>query len=186
MGSYSKEWLSREESDKLFSHPNISSRNLLLMRVCYYGLLRISEALVSKNEDYKLEDGYTFLILRTQKTDKKNWEKQPIPLHIYSEITRFCDDNKIKSQDYVFQSRQSEDLTYSRAYQIIKECASKVGIKKPITTHTFRRSRIQHMLDNGEDPFYVKELARHKSIDTTRKYMKISKKKLYNIMSKHD
>ena len=89
-------------------------------------------------------------------------------------------------QDRVFQSRENEKLTYSRAYQIVKECAKKSGIVKPITTHTFRRSRVQHLLDEGGDPFFVKEIARHKSIDTTRKYMKISKKKLADIMDNID
>lgn len=183
---YSKEWLSEEEYKKIISNPEIKSRDLLLIKVCYSGALRISEALNSKFEDYKYEDGYTSLVLRDQKTDKKNWEKQPIPIEIYSEVKRYCEDNKIRTQDYVFQSRQNNYLTYPRAYQIIKESSKKAGINKKITTHTLRRSRLQHQLDKGEDPFFVKEFARHKSIDTTRKYMKISKKKLFLQMNEID
>lgn len=183
---YSKEWLSKEEIEKIFSYPKIKSRDLLLIKVCYYGALRISEALISKLEDFKFQDDYSFLVLRTQKTDKKNWENQPIPLKIYSEVKRFCEDNKIMTQNNVFQSRQNNFLSYPRAYQIIKECARKAGINRKITTHTLRRSRLQHQLNAGDDPFFVKEFARHKSIDTTRKYMKISKKKLFGKMNEID
>jgi len=186
MSKYSKEWLSEKEIDKLFSHPEIKSRDLLLMKLCYYGALRISEALNAKCEDLKYEDEYSFLVLRSQKTDKKNWEKQPIPLKIYSEIKRYCDDKKIRTQDNVFQSRQGASISYNRAYQIIKECAKKASIEKQITTHTFRRSRLQHLLDNGQDPFFAQEFARHRSIDTTRKYMKISKKRIYSQMDQID
>ena len=183
---YSKEWLSEDEINKLFSAPNISSRDLLLIKLCYLGALRISEALSAHYEDFRYEDDYTFLILRTQKTDKKNWEKQPIPLFIYSDICRYCDEKKIKTQDRVFQSRQSNSLGYDRTYQIVKECAKKADIDKEISTHTFRRSRATHMLDKGDDIFFVKEFLRHKSIDTTRRYLKISKKKIFKQMEQID
>jgi len=186
MASYTKEWLSEEEINKLFHSPDISSRDLLLIRLCYYGALRVDEALKSDRGDFKYEDHYSFLVLRQQKTDKVNWEKQPIPLFIYSEVKRFSEDNKIKTQDRLFQSRQSKRLSYNRAYQIVKECAEKAGIGKEISTHTFRRSRATHLLDADNDIFFVKEFLRHKSIDTTRKYLKLSKKKLFEQMKNID
>ena len=182
---YSKEWLSQDEIEILFSNPDIKYRDLILMKLCYYGALRISEALNSKSEDFRLEE-YPFLLLRTQKTDKKNWEVQPIPLHMYSEIKRYCESNDIKTQDNVFQSRQSSYLSYERALQIVKECAKKVKIDKNITTHTFRRSRLQHLLNLGTDPYFCQDFARHKSIDTTRKYLKIEKSKIFNQMETID
>lgn len=183
---YSKEWVTPQERDKLFASPDISTRDLLLMKSCYYGALRIHEALVAKQEDFVREGDYSFLILRSQKTDKKNWEKQPIPMHLYSDIKRYCESQKIKTQDNVFQSRQSNSLSYQRAIQIVKACAKKVDIKKDITTHTFRRSRLQHMLDIGEDPYFAQDFARHKSIDTTRKYLKISKQQIADRMNQID
>lgn len=184
---YSKDWLTESEIEKLFETPEISSRDLLLMKLCYAGALRINESLNAKYEDLILEDNNkTFLILREQKTDKRNWEKQPIPRSIFSEITRFCKNNKIKLQDNIFQTRQSDKMSYSRAYQIIKECVKKANIQKGITTHTFRRSRATHLLDNGEDPYYVQDFLRHKSFETTRKYLKISKKKMFERMEKID
>lgn len=184
--SYSKEWVSKEELNRLFNDPNINSRDLLLLKVCYYGTLRIGEALNSKVEDFRNEDDYTFLVLYKQKTDKKNWEKQPIPKQLYADIKRYCNDNNILSQHYLFSSRLSERLSYARAYSIIKECAIKAGIDKEITTHTFRRSRIQHLIDDNVDILSVKEIARHKKIDTTRLYLKISKKKLFKKLEEID
>lgn len=183
---YSKNWLTKSEIKKLFESPGISSRDLLLMKLCYLGALRISESLNAKYEDFRYEDNYSFLVLKEQKTDKRNWEKQPIPKILYSEIVRFCEDNKIRSQDFIFQTRQSNKMSYPRAYQIVKEIAEKVGIQKEITTHTFRRSRATHLLDEGANIFYVKEFLRHKSIETTRKYLKISKKKMFEQMELFD
>lgn len=182
---YSKEWLSQDEIETLFSNPEINYRDLTLMRLCYYGALRISEALNAISEDFRNEE-YPFLLLRTQKTDKKSWEVQPIPLHTYSEIKRYCKNNNIKTQNRVFQSRQNDWLGYDRALQIVKECAKKVGIVKKITTHTFRRSRLQHFFQKGKDPYFCQDFARHKSIDTTRKYMKIEKSNIFKQMEEID
>jgi len=182
---YSKEWLSKAEINKLFHSPEVSSRDLLLMKVCYYGALRVSEALNSKREDYRNED-YTYLLLRDQKTDKMNWEAQPITPRLYGDINRYCNDNKIKTQDYVFQSNRSPRLSYPMAYKIIKNAVKVAGIDKMITTHSFRRSRATHLLDDGLPLNKVSGFLRHKSIETTLKYLKLSKKKLFNDVEKID
>ena len=93
---YSKEWFNEKEIKKLFSSPEITTRNLLLMKVLYYGAFRIMEVLNSKKEDYRNEE-YAYLLLRDQKTDKKNWDTQPIPEVIYGDVIRYCDDNNIKT-----------------------------------------------------------------------------------------
>lgn len=183
---YSKEWLSEQEIEILWQTPGISSRDLLLMRVCYYGALRVSEALNSKHEDYRNEDDYIYLLLRDQKTDKKNWESQPVPPHIYGEIDRFCDDKKIKSQDFVFQSNRSPKLSYSMALKIVKKSVKIAKIKKAITTHSFRRSRATHLLNNGMALEDVSGILRHKDLETTMKYLKISKKDLFDRMKQVD
>ena len=150
------------------------------------GALRISETLSSKPEDYKNEDNYYFLILRNQKTDKTNWEKQPIPSKIFGDVKRYCNDNNILSQNYIFSTQKSSKMSYNRAYNIIKEICKKTEINKSITTHSFRRSRASHWLDNNMDLYTVSKLLRHKSIITTMKYLKISKKSLFDKMKKID
>ena len=182
---YSKEWLSKKEINQLFSFHEIPSRDLLLMRTCYYGGFRISEVLKSKWEDYRDED-YTYLLLRHQKTDKRNWEKQPIPRFIFGEIKRYCDDIKIRLQDNVFSSNRSQELSYPMAYKLVKKWVKLVGINKDITTHSFRRSRATHLLDDGLELIQVSRFLRHKSLETTRKYLKLSKKDLYTKVEKID
>lgn len=183
---YSKEWLSEKEIKKILESPDISSRNILLVKITYYGALRISEALNSKLEDYKNEDNYYFLVLRNQKTDKKNWEKQPIPSKIFGDVKRYCNDNNILSQHFIFSTQKSDKMSYNRAYNVIKEMCKNVGIDKAITTHSFRRSRASHWLDNKMDLYTVSKLLRHKSIITTMKYLKISKKSLFDKMEEID
>ena len=116
---YSKEWLSQNDIKKLFHCPSIQTRDLLLLKVAYYGGFRISEVLNSKKEDYRHES-YSYLLIREQKTDKINWETQPIPDFIYADVIRFCNDKNIKTQDYVFQSNRKKKLSYNMVYKMIK------------------------------------------------------------------
>ena len=174
---YNKEWLSKKEITQLFNFSEIPSRDLLLMRVCYFGAFRVSEVLNSKREDYRKEE-YTYLLLRDQKTDKKNWEKQPIPDFVYGEINRYCTDKKIKTQEHVFNSNRSQQLSYQMAYKLVKKWVRLASIDKEITTHSFRRSRATHLLDDGLELIQVSRFLRHNSLETTRKYLKLSKKDL--------
>jgi len=183
---YSKEWLSKEEIQKIWKLPEINFRDLLLMRVCYSGAFRMNEVLDSIREDYRDEDGYYFLVLREQKTDKRNWEKQPIQPQIYGEVERYCKLKEIRTQDPVFQSNRDKQMSYNNAYKLVKKWSKKARIKKEITTHSFRRSRATHMLDDGMDLYKVSKFLRHKKIETTMNYLKLSKKSLYNDMQRID
>lgn len=182
---YSKEWFNEKEIKKLFSSPEITTRNLLLMKVVYYGAFRIMEVLNSCKEDYR-KDSYTYLLLRDQKTDKKNWDTQPIPEVIYGDVIRYCDDNNIKTQDYVFQSNRKTRLSYNMAYKMIKKYCKKIGIEKDITTHSFRRSRATHLLNRDVSIYTVSKLLRHKDISITQTYLKLSKKRLADEIAKVD
>ncbi|MFX0132050.1 MAG: tyrosine-type recombinase/integrase [Candidatus Hodarchaeota archaeon] len=183
---YSKEWLSKKEIKRIFLLPEITSRDLLIMKVAYSGAFRIGEVINSHWEDYKDEDAYYFLVLREQKTDKRNWEKQPIQSHIFGEVRRYCENKGIKLQDPVFQSNRNQKISYNTVYKLIQKWVNKAGINKKITTHSFRRSRATHMLDDGMDLYKVSQFLRHSNIDTTMKYLKISKKSLYDSMEKLD
>lgn len=174
---YSKEWFSKEEIKKLFNHVELKTRDRLLFQVAYYGGLRISEALNSRLEDYRNDD-YTYLIIRKQKTDKKNWETQPLLENIYAEVIRYCRDNNIKTQDPVFQSNRKQQLSYDTVYKLVKKISTECGIDKKVTTHSFRRSRATHLLNKGLDISKVSRFLRHVDIKTTMRYLKISKKRL--------
>ena len=182
---YSKEWFNEEEIKKLFSSPKITTRDLLLMKVLYYGAFRIMEVLNSCKEDYR-SDTYAYLLLRNQKTDKNNWETQPIPEIIYGDVIRYCQDNNIKTQDYVFQSNRKRRLSYVTVYIMVKKYCKKIGITKEITTHSFRRSRATHLLNRDVSIYTVSKLLRHKDISITQTYLKLSKKRLADEIAKVD
>ena len=71
-------------------------------------------------------------------------------------------------------------------HRIIKYAAEKAGIKKELTTHTFRRTRATHLLDAGLPLEQVSRLLRHKFISSTMVYLRISIKGLQKAINKID
>ena len=55
-------------------------------------------------------------------------------------------------------------------FLVIKECASKIGLQKNISPHTFRHSFATHLLEAGQDIRTVQELLGHNDVKTTMIY----------------
>ena len=181
---YSKEWLSQAELSKLFSCEKISFKDLMLMKTLYFGGFRISETLEFRRGDLVKEEGdlgevaNCYLIIGSQKNDKKNREKQPILCELYAQLVMFCKERKIGSHDFIFSSQMRKQMSRQRAFQIVQESAKKAGIDKKITTHTFRRTIIMHLLDQGMQQVDISKFVRHSSIYSIASYVKLSKKKI--------
>jgi integrase/recombinase XerD len=60
-------------------------------------------------------------------------------------------------------------------FTIIKDLASKTGIQKNISPHTFRHSFATHMIEAGADLRAVQEMLGHESILTTEIYTHIDR-----------
>ena len=57
---------------------------------------------------------------------------------------------------------------------LVKEYSRKSEINKDISTHTFRRTRALHLLNDGVPLEKVSKYLRHKNISTTIEYLKIT------------
>jgi integrase/recombinase XerD len=75
----------------------------------------------------------------------------------------------------MFLNRRGSGLTRAMIFTIIKELASKAGILKKISPHTFRHSFATHMVEAGADLRAVQEMLGHESIMTTEIYTHIDR-----------
>lgn len=176
---YAKEWLTKEEWKKLINQ-EMDWRNELLLKTTYKGGLRISETLkLQYPMDYQTEEDQGYVIIREQKKKDKdgNYKPETVPVgkDLIKETRRYFS-QKDKDTRYVFSTRQSDQMSRQRVNQIINKLAENAQLNKKLGTHTLRRSRAKHLIDEGMDISVVSSFLRHENIRTTMEYLRIAKK----------
>jgi integrase len=155
-------------------------RNKLLLVICYFACLRISDTLKIKVGDLKKDT----LEIKEQKTGKVK------ELKIEGNFRKFIDDllpkwqNEVKKRwkmslkddDYIFVSQLSKahHMTRQQAYRIIRQEAKKAGIHNRIGTHSMRKSAAwQAYIKDGIAG--AQKICNHSSPVETIRYLGVTK-----------
>lgn len=94
---------------------------------------------------------------------------------------------KPRPQKYLFEGNEPGEAMSSRsAQQVFIEAKRAAGLQKQLSFHSLRHSFATHLLENGVDIKYIKELLGHFSINTTNRYLHVKKDQLVNIQSPLD
>jgi len=172
------EVLSISEIDRIVNVIDLSRpeghRNKAIIETLYGAGLRVSELVGLRITDIHSRDGY---VVVTGKGSKQRLV--PIGTKALREIELYMQERKrlpvIYDQNILFLNRRGRGLTRVMIFTIIKELASKAGIKKKISPHTFRHSFATHMVEAGADLRAVQEMLGHESILTTEIYTHIDR-----------
>lgn len=168
--------LSKEEIENLIKvTTNINHR--LIIQIGYSAGLRISEIINLKWQDIDFNRNTIHLKRAKGKKDRIVMLSQKVK----EELQKLNQ----KSQ-FVFITNREGKYTQRTIQKIIENASKKAGIKKKITPHTLRHSFATHLLENGTDIRYIKDLLGHANISTTLIYTKVSNKDLSKIKSPLD
>ncbi|MBL7943015.1 MAG: site-specific tyrosine recombinase XerD [Flavobacteriales bacterium] len=80
--------------------------------------------------------------------------------------------------DHVFLSKSGRKVTRMVVFNVIKDLASRAGIHKQVSPHTFRHSFATHLVEAGADLRAVQEMLGHASITTTEIYTHMDRQRL--------
>lgn len=172
------EVLSIQEIDDMVSSIDLSKpeghRNKAIIETLYGCGLRVSELVKLRLTDIHKKEGFIIVIGKGDKQrlvpisntalkaiDQSMYQRDKLP-HIYD-------------TNIVFLNRRGRRLTRAMIFVIIKDLASKAGIKKSISPHTFRHSFATHLVEGGADLRAVQEMLGHESIRTTEIYTHIDR-----------
>ena len=175
------EILSTEEIERIFECANHNMKHRLLLMTTYAGGFRVSEVVRLKpahiDSDRMMirvengkgqKDRYTILSKRLL-TELRLYWKKCLPVSYFFHGT---DPTKPMSRD--------------AAYPICEKTKKKAGIKKGGGIHSLRHAFATHSLESGVDPRTIQVLMGHRSLSTTMRYMRVTRKKLLSIKSPLD
>jgi site-specific recombinase XerD len=169
--------LSKEEIEMLISSTkNINHR--LIMQIGYSAGLRVSEIINLKWQDIDLDRDLIHLKRAKGKKDRI--------VMLSLKVKYGLMDLTPNKEGYVFLTNRGGKYTQRTIQKIIENAATKMGIRKNVTPHTLRHSFATHLLENGTDIRYIRDLLGHSDISTTLIYTKVSNKNIRNIKSPLD
>jgi len=179
--------LSTDEIDQLIRAIDLSKpegeRNRAILETLYGCGLRVSELIGLRISDLFFEEDF---IKVTGKGDKQRFVPiAPLTkkyIDIYRNEVRVHQDIKKGSEDILFLNRRGNQLSRAMIFNIVKQLAEKIGLKKTVSPHTFRHSFASHLLEKGADLRAIQQMLGHESITTTEIYMHIERSHLQEVV----
>jgi integrase/recombinase XerD len=179
--------LDYDEIVKLFDAIDLSKpeggRNRAMLEVLYSSGLRVSELVDLKVGNVYFDVGFLRVIGKGNKERLVPVGKDALKfLKIYLEELRVHVPVQKGFESNVFLNRRGKKLTRVMIFMIIKELATKIGLHKTISPHTFRHSFATHLIEGGADLRAVQEMLGHESITTTEIYTHLDRDYLRQVI----
>jgi integrase/recombinase XerD len=182
--------LSVEEIDRIVAAIDLSKneghRNKAIIETLYGCGLRVSELVALMISDIYANEGFI-------KIKGKGSKERLVPIgqtalreiSYYIEKQRNHQSVDPKAGNILFLNRRGKSLTRVMVFTIVRDLATKAGIKKVISPHTFRHSFATHLIEGGADLRAVQEMLGHESILTTEIYTHLDRDYLRQAIIEH-
>ncbi len=179
--------LSYLEIEALFSAIDLSksdgARNRAMLETVYSSGLRVSELVDLKIDHVYFDIGFVRVIGKGNRERLVPIGRSALKfLKIYLEEVRVHSKIQQGFESFFFLSSRGKNLSRVIVFLIIKELASKIGLKKTISPHTFRHSFATHLIEGGADLRAVQEMLGHQSITTTEIYTHLDRDYLRQVI----
>ena len=158
-------------------------RNRAMLEILYSSGLRVSELVELKRANVYFDLGFLRVIGKGNKERLVPIGRDAMRyLKIYLEEIRVHVPVQKTFEGYVFLNRRGMKISRISIFLIIKALATKVGLKKSISPHTFRHSFATHLIEGGADLRAVQEMLGHESITTTEIYTHLDRDYLKQVI----
>jgi len=181
--------LSHSEIRKLMDAPNIRTnkgyRNRIVLEILYDTAIRRSELSGIKINNLDLNAGFIHV---RGKGDKD----RVVPLS--NRVCRLVENYIMMVRPELLQGKDTGHLILNRwgrkmdpnsIWAVVKRCTYLAGIRKNVSTHTFRHTCATHMLKNGAPVRHLQEMLGHESLESTQLYTRVTINDLKKIHAKY-
>ena len=170
---YSKQWLTPDEIKTILNVSDMPEKYEIWLLLLYVPALRVSEAINVRVRDLNFDDQCVD-VWGGKGRDSTHMQKAPCDIGVLNRIKRYSEHSNLRPNDYIMFSQKAPQTSRTNVYLQVQRLCRLAGIDKKIGTHTFRRSRAEHLLDNGLAITFVSRYLRHRDISTTMHYLDVS------------
>jgi integrase/recombinase XerD len=159
-----------------------AARNRLMLLMTHLAAMRIGEVVVVRVSDVITEDmkPKTEIRLSAQQTKGKRARTVFVSTRLQREITKYLRaSNTGYSERSLFSTQKSHAFTANTATQLLQRIYARAGLVGA-TSHSGRRSYLTKLADKGVSVFVLAQLAGHRHISTTQRYVSVSDTQLRN------
>ncbi len=172
--------LETNEAALLLSQPSgndyKSIRDKAMLEILYATGMKVSELIELEINDVNLQIGIARL--------KKGERERIVPLYpaAIKAISNYISNVRPaivfdEETNRLFTNMNGQPMSRQGFWKIIKHYSELAGIKKDITPHTLRHSFAAHLLENGAQLKYIKEMLGHSDVSSTQIYAQFIKSK---------
>jgi integrase/recombinase XerD len=181
--------LTSKEVKQLLTAPDMRTtrgyRNRIILELLYDTAIRRAEVAAIRLADLDLAAGY---ILIHGKGDKDR--VVPVSARVCELVQNYIlmvRPSFVAGDDpgHLILNRWGRQMDANGIWAVVKRCAALAGIKKNVTTHTFRHTCATHMLKNGAPVRHLQEMLGHESLESTQIYTHVTINDLKQIHAKY-
>jgi integrase/recombinase XerD len=164
--------LNQTETKNLLHNPQ-NPKHQLVLRLLYYGGVRLNELINLKWQDLDEERG--IINIRQGKGNKDRI------IFLHKKILEKTKEIGMGKTGLILMSARGTKYSKKTIQEIVKQNAKKANIQKNVTPHTLRHSFATHLLENGADIRHIQKLLGHADIKTTQIYTHVANKDIKNL-----
>jgi len=159
---------------------NLSQKYSLLAETMYFLAARVGESTSIRVRNVNTNDG--LIILEKSSTKCKETREIPIPSRLMDDLKNWISSNNLQDDDFLFFT-SSRNTNYgigkkNISNQSVEEVFSKafdwIGIQGA-STHSFRRSRLTHLMQKNWNVREIMQISGHKNLHSLQQYLEADK-----------
>jgi integrase/recombinase XerD len=177
------------EVKKLLEAPDMRThrgyRNRIILELLYDTAIRRAEVAGIRLHNLDLAAGFILIVGKGDKdrvVPVSNRVCQLVQTYIVGVRGSFVQGD---DPGYLILNRWGAKMNPNGVWAVVKRCVVLSGIKKNITTHTFRHTCATHMLKNGAPTRHLQEMLGHESLEFTQIYTHVTINDLKAIHAKY-
>lgn len=174
--------LSQTQIETLVS--NLPLKYGLLAELLYYSAGRVKEITTTRVRNLNFKEG----MITLEKSSTKTKETRQVPIHprVMDDLNQWIKTKELKEDDFVFYTESKntkfrageKPVSTQSVDQFFRKAFDWNGITGA-STHSFRRSRLTHLLRKGWNLREIMDISGHKNLVSLQQYLDSDKKESF-------